>query len=463
MSLAHGADRPAHTAPQRRQAAPYVIVGALVVLVVLACLAALALVQSIDKQISDVRHAYALGAETRELRMALSQAGDNQLAYALTADPVFLDAYRRYAEQSNNRLAALRAATLAHASEAALVERVAEQVVFQLAELERGVSQAGTPVPTQGSAAKVLHATGQNLSLVGAELEELETRLGEQILAGEQAIEQSRLRLIALLLAALLGVLVLAAFIVLRTRQQVRSMAQSQSALADQNEILEARVRERTQALDEARTHAEHERERVEALLRDTSHRIGNSLSTVSSLLGLQLLRTSSDDVRSALEAAHARVHAIAAAHRRLRLGSDLETVSLDAFLGAVLDDLAATVDTAKVRIEGSIAPIVIKSRDATTVGILVGELVTNAIKHGFPGDRSGRISVRVEQDATGVPTLTVSDNGVGMAEDRPFGQEGLGSVIIRQLAAQFGGKPDYQRPPEGGLLVQIPLPHLRP
>ena len=83
-------------------------------------------------------------------------------------------------------------------------------------------------------------------------------------------------------------------------------------------------MRERTLEAEEARRHAERERERVEALLQDTNHRIGNSLATVSSLLGLQLTRTKSDEVRKALEAAQSRVQAIASGHRRLRLGPDL-------------------------------------------------------------------------------------------------------------------------------------------
>src|SRR5690606_7440274 len=82
-------------------------------------------------------------------------------------------------------------------------------------------------------------------------------------------------------------------------------------------------------------------RQRVEALLQDTNHRVGNSLATVSSLLALQVMRSRSDEVRDALEAARLRVHAIASAHRRLRLGDDLESASASEFLTAVIEDIA--------------------------------------------------------------------------------------------------------------------------
>ncbi len=125
-----------------------------------------------------------------------------------------------------------------------------------------------------------------------------------------------------------------------------------------QNEALELEVAERTRAIEEARARADAERQRVEALLQDANHRIGNSLATVSSLLALQVLRTQSDEVRTALEAARLRVHAIASAHRRLRLGSDFESASADELLRAVLDDIETTqVDRERVTIVGEIAP----------------------------------------------------------------------------------------------------------
>jgi len=154
------------------------------------------------------------------------------------------------------------------------------------------------------------------------------------------------------------------------------------------------------------------------------------------------------------------RVHAIASAHRRLRLGEDMESASADEFLSAVLEDIAATqADSNRVTIEGRIEPIEVSARDATTLGILVSEFVTNALKHGFPDGRRGRVEVSLHRDAAGVPTLRVADDGVGLPEGENEG--GLGSVIIRQLSGQFGGSPSYSSEPGKGVTITVSLPAL--
>ncbi len=238
-------------------------------------------------------------------------------------------------------------------------------------------------------------------------------------------------------------------------------LAQRENRLLMQNEELEAHVRTRTAEVEEARGRAERERARLETLLQDTNHRIGNSLATVSSLLGLQLARSGSEEVRTALEAAQGRVHAIASAHRRLRLGADLETTDAADFLAAVVDDLATTVPADKpIAFHQDIATMVIAARDATTLGIVVSELVTNAVKHAFGPGQAGQIWIRFLRSADGVPELRIEDDGQGLPEGGAIGN-GLGAVIIKQLARQFGGVPDYGPREGGGTVVKVTLPNL--
>jgi len=84
---------------------------------------------------------------------------------------------------------------------------------------------------------------------------------------------------------------------------------------------------------------------------------------------------------------------------------------------------------------------------------------VTNAIKHAYPEGRSGTIEVSLKADAKGVPVLSVVDDGIGVAEGQVPGEGGLGSVIVSQLANQFGGQPHYERRAGGGLNVTVPMP----
>ena len=252
------------------------------------------------------------------------------------------------------------------------------------------------------------------------------------------------------LLGIILVVLALGGALVWRQQRQIGELAGQHARLA-----------ERTAALRDRQRLAEGEQERLEALLQDTSHRIGNSLATVSSLLGLQMLRSPSAEVKQALEAARSRVHAIASTHRRLRLGDDLQTASADEFLDAVLEDMARTTASSAVALVSEVDAIPISARDATTLGILIGELVSNAHRHGFPAGRVGRVLVRLQRDSGGMPVLSVVDDGVGMERLLAAGEGGLGSVIVKQLAQQFGGVPHYERSQAGGLAVSIALPGL--
>lgn len=460
MSIASDmTDQAQDGAPTRRVGRRLAVLASLT-LVLLAVIASLVLVQGIDRQIGDVARTYEVRNQARELTIALSETESSQRGYVLTRDESYLDTYRRASATIDARILSLIAVTDDDPAQAGRIHGISEDIAAKVAEMARTVEL----VSTQRSAeARTLIQTGMGERLMDEVRQALEQFIADEnqkLLDRNRGIDDLRRWLVGAIVAALAGAVILAYTLFTRTQREVTALAQNRNLLRSENEVLESLVQERTRAVEEARAHAEHERERVETLLQDTNHRIGNSLATVSSLLGLQLIRSKSEEVRQALDAARSRVHAIASAHRRLRLGDDLETASADDFLGAVLEDLATTVtDTRAVTLSGEIDPIIISARDATTVGILVGELVTNALKHAFPDGRGGSVMVRLRRDAAGVPTLTVMDDGVGIASDSQPGEGGLGSVIVKQLAMQFGGAPDYVRRDEGGLAVVVPLP----
>ncbi|MGB3339531.1 MAG: CHASE3 domain-containing protein [Devosia sp.] len=429
-------------------------------LVVVAAFAALVLVQGIDRQIGDVLHTYEVRNQARELTIALSEAESSQRGYLLTGDESYLESYRNETASVGTHILSMTAVTDDDLEQAARVRSIAGEIVSKIDEMGQTIE-----LVEQGRAAeaRAMVQMGRGERLMDGLQVALEQFIGEEnqkLLERNRGIDHSRRWLVGAIIVALAGAVLLAYMLFSRTQRQVSALARSKDLLAGENEVLEAHVLDRTRALEEAREHAERERQRVEALLQDANHRIGNSLATVSSLLGLQLLRSESEEVRAALESARSRVHSIATAHRRLRLGGDLETVGADEFLGAVLEDIATTgTDAKNVRLEGEFDAIVVSARDATTIGILLGELVTNAVKHAFPADRAGTITVALKRDSAGVPTLSVIDDGVGIASERQPGEGGLGSVIVRQLATQFGGEPHYERRVGGGLHVRVSLP----
>lgn len=431
-------------------------------LVCLAAFAALMLMQGIERQIRDVSDTYAVRDAARQLNNTLSEAEASQRGYLLTRDPQFLAPYLDAAWSIENRVNDLLARTADDPAQTRRIQSMLGDISSKVAEMARTVELVAAE---RRAEAQTLTETGMGARLMAEVRDTLEAFIAEENIkleARNQAIDQTRQGLVGALIAALAGAVILAYALLSRTQRQVSALTQRHHGLVSQNEALELEVAERTQAIDEALSHAERERQRVEALLQDTNHRIGNSLATVSSLLALQSMRTRSVEVKQALDAARLRVHAIASAHRRLRLGDDLESASADDFLTAVLEDIESTqADSGRITVRGDIESIVVGARDATTLGILVGELVTNALKHAFPDGRRGTILVALFRGQEGGPILKVTDNGIGLPEGATNGDSGLGSVIVRQLSDQFGGCPLYEPAPGGGLVVTVALPQL--
>jgi two-component sensor histidine kinase len=430
------------------------------VLILAAAGAALFMVRGVDTQVADIVRSNEVRKSAQEVILAVTEAETGQRGYLLTLDGAYLEPYERAIASIDGNYNQLIDQLASEPERRAAIEGLRDQIERKRAEMAATIQLASTG---RASEALAIIRSDAGKSLMDDIASELRTFIAqEDATLADRNLEVERYRqwLVAAILAALAGAATLAYALFNRTQKQVSDLARTRSVLQQQNEELEEHVRRRTAEAEEARAHAERERERVEALLQDTNHRIGNSLATVSSLLGLQLQRSRSEEVKRALEAAQSRVQAIASGHRRLRLGADLETTKAHEFLGAVIEDLRVgqAVDT-KVELITEFEPLEINARDATTIGIVLGELVTNALKHAFPDGRQGSIRALLARDADGVITLTVEDDGKGY--DGHAGEGGLGSMIIRQLAMQFGGEPRYENREAGGARVVLPLPGL--
>jgi two-component sensor histidine kinase len=430
------------------------------ILILAAAGAALFVVRGVDEQLADVADTYEVRKQARELILAITDAETGQRGYLLTQDSRYLVPYEQATSLLNDAYTALIDRLATAPEKQLIISGLRDEIDRKQEEMAESIRLARSG---ELDAALVLLRSDAGQALMEHIRATIRSFIAEEdarLIERNAGVERYRQWLVGTILAALAGSATLAYALFTRTQAQVSALARTRRLLQVQNEELEGLIRERTAETEEARAHAERERERVESLLQDTNHRIGNSLATVSSLLGLQMARSKSDEVKGALEAAQSRVHAIASSHRRLRLGADLETANAAEFLEAVLADLQATQSGAeKVQLVAQCDPVIIKARDATTIGIIIGELVTNALKHAFPEGGSGFIWVRFARK-DGVSVLTVEDDGRGFAGEGA-GEGGLGSMIIRQLAGQFGGQPVYAARDGGGTVVTVPLPDL--
>jgi len=173
-------------------------------------------------------------------------------------------------------------------------------------------------------------------------------------------------------------------------------------------------------------------------LLQEVQHRVANSLQIIASVL-LQNARTvQSDETRSHLNDAHNRVMSIATVQKQLAT-SRLGDVELRPYFSQLCESLGASMirDHDKVSIKVTTDDSAVHADISVSLGLIVTELVINALKHAFPANRAGKIAV--DYKARGPNwTLTVCDDGVGMPNGPASATPGLGTSIVEALARQL-------------------------
>ena len=181
-----------------------------------------------------------------------------------------------------------------------------------------------------------------------------------------------------------------------------------------------------------------------DVLLQEMQHRIANSLQIIASIILMKAKAVQSEETRLHLQDAHSRVMSIAAVQEHLHASAAGGPVEITPYLSKLCETLATSMI-------GDVRPISLKvggdggsatSRQAECLGLVVTELVVNALKHAFATDRSdGRIDVRYDAAGTNWK-LSVTDNGIGRP-DGVFAQAktGLGTSIVKALAQQLGAQ----------------------
>jgi two-component sensor histidine kinase/CHASE3 domain sensor protein len=224
-------------------------------------------------------------------------------------------------------------------------------------------------------------------------------------------------------------------------RRRVNLLKASERVLSAFNAQLEMSVRQRTGELETAKAELEREKDRAEALLADLSHRVGNSLQIVSSLLGMHGARIQSQEARDVIESVRGSVHAIASAQRRVRLSGTNNLVEVNQFLENLIHDLRSALGgNDKVAITLKAGEVVALSHDAVSIGVIVTEAINNAVKHAGQGEGQVSISVTLEGDRNKNPLrVVIEDDGTGF--DEAGSHAGLGSQITEALSASLRAK----------------------
>ena len=227
-----------------------------------------------------------------------------------------------------------------------------------------------------------------------------------------------------------------------RTGQPTRNLLLNASRLEDgdtQHIRLLLAVTDVTDVRAEAKHKDELLREKA-ILLQEVQHRVANSLQIIASILMQSARRVQSQEARGHLQDARHRVLSIAAVQRQLA-ASSLEDVALRPYFVQLCESLGASMihDPGQLKIVATIDDSMVSATASVSLGLIVTELVINALKHAFPGHRRGRIMVNYRSDGEKW-SLSVADDGLGMPTGEHEGKPGLGTGIVEALARQLGG-----------------------
>ena len=173
-------------------------------------------------------------------------------------------------------------------------------------------------------------------------------------------------------------------------------------------------------------------------LLQEVQHRVANSLQIIASILMQSARKVQSEETRGHLHDAHSRLMSIAAVQKHLA-ASRLGDVELRPYFVQLCKSLGASMihDPKVISIEVVVDESVTNAEVSVSLGLIVTELVINALKHAFPGHRAGKIVVEYGSHDRNW-TLSVSDNGIGMPSDSESTRPGLGTNIVEALAKRL-------------------------
>jgi PAS domain S-box-containing protein len=191
------------------------------------------------------------------------------------------------------------------------------------------------------------------------------------------------------------------------------------------------------------------------ALLNEVHHRVKNNLQVITSLLRLEAGRSSQPDTKSVLTDMQGRIRSMALLHESLYRTGIFASVDLGAYLKRLASQAFRAQSSGAVRLVLELASVQVSMDQATPCGLLVNELISNCLKHGFPEGRSGEIRIELQAMATttvapateGGATqwlLRVSDTGVGLPADfKARRHQSLGLQLVADLVHQLGGTLD--------------------
>ncbi len=199
-------------------------------------------------------------------------------------------------------------------------------------------------------------------------------------------------------------------------------------------------------------------------LLKEIHHRVKNNLQIILSFIGLQAEDAENPAEQDRLRRLEIRIRSMALVHQQLYNHEDIAAIDLDEYLRTLTEGvLRIYSEVAKrLRLTLETGPVRLPLDKAVPCGLLLGELLTNACKHAFPGERTGNLRVGCRRHGDRA-VIWVEDDGRGLPPGLRHDAAGtMGMTLLKELARQLEGEAVVTRPPGGGLRFEVTFPLAR-
>jgi len=196
-----------------------------------------------------------------------------------------------------------------------------------------------------------------------------------------------------------------------------------------------------------------------DALLREIHHRVKNNLQVVSSLLGLQSRVADDDHVRKMLTDSQDRIHSMALLHEVLYQSNTFSRVNLPDYIWQIASHLFSSfgIGQDRIRLLTNLEAMDLNLDAAVPCGLIINELVSNALKYAFPDGRKGEVRIDLLARPGGMARLVVADNGIGLHHIDWATARSLGMRLVRTLADQIGAEVEVNS--ATGTEIQLTFP----
>lgn len=209
------------------------------------------------------------------------------------------------------------------------------------------------------------------------------------------------------------------------------------------NQQLNLEIADRKKAEEQIKTALKEK----EILLNEIHHRVKNSLSVASGLLMLQSLKFDDDKLKAALMDSQNRIRSISYIHETLYQSEDFTSIDLKKYLSKLSMAVAENYSgEGKIELKFELNDIVMGAKEASTLGLIVNELITNSFKYAFPNNREGEIKIALRQIEDQIE-LVYADNGIGIPEDFDWeNTKSMGLNLLKMLTKnQLKGSIDME------------------